>query len=86
MPDALTASLLFLALFVWIEGGRAHWRLIVQADAAVHPELAATCEFRADLDARHVGAHATRWAFILFWPAWIAAGWLNALIQRLRDQ
>lgn len=80
------ALLIVLALFVWIEGGRAHWRLIVQADAAVHPELAETCEFRAGLDAGHVGARTTRWAFILFWPFWLALGWANAAMQRLRGQ
>ncbi|RDJ21993.1 hypothetical protein DWF00_27115 [Bosea caraganae] len=80
------ALLIVLGAFVWIEGGRAHWRLIVQADAAVHPELAATCEFRRDLAAGHLGAHLTRWCFILFWPFWLALGWLNAAREHLRGR
>lgn len=85
MPDTLTAALIVFAAFVYIEGGSAQCALIERHDAAVHSDLAEDCTFRAYLAAGYFGARITRWAFILFWPAWIAAGWLNALIQRLRD-
>lgn len=78
------ALLIVLAAFVWIEGGRAHWRLIVQADAAMNPEEHEACEFRAGLKAGYLGAHFTRWCFILFWPFWLALGWVNALRDHLR--
>lgn len=84
MPDALTVSMLFLALFVWIEGGRAQWLLICQSDARANPELHETCVFQSDLRNGSLGAHLTRWTFILLWPLWIAIGWANTLIQRFR--
>jgi hypothetical protein len=80
MPDAVTDALLIVfAAFVYIEGGRAHWRLLVQHDMLVHPDLA-DCEFRAGLEAGHIGARFTRWAFIALWPFWLALGWLNGLL------
>lgn len=62
MPDALTVSMIFLALFVWIEGGRAHWRLIVQSDAAVNPQEHAYCEMQAGLARGFWVSQAFRWA------------------------
>lgn len=84
MPDALTVSMLFLALFVWIEGGRAHWRLIVQSDAAVNPQEHAYCEMQAGLARDYWLSHVFHALFILFWPAWIAAGFVLAATQRAR--
>ncbi|WID98150.1 hypothetical protein QO058_07880 [Bosea vestrisii] len=82
MPVA-DALLIVLATFIYIEGGRAHWTLIERHDAAVHPDLAESSTFRADLAARRIDAHFTRWCFILFWPVWLALGWLNALRESL---
>lgn len=86
MPDALTASLIVFAAFVYIEGGRAHWRLLNQHDMLVHPDLVNICEFRAALKAGHLGARVTYWTFILLWPTWIALGWANAAVQHLRNR
>lgn len=82
MLDALaTATLIFLGLALYICAGRAHWRLMTQADAAAHPEA---CEFRFGLAHGYWLSHAFRALFILFWPAWIAAGFVLAATQRAR--
>lgn len=84
MPDTLiTATLIFLALVLYVSAGRAHWVLMDRTYTAAHPELADTCEFRAGLKAGHIGAHFTRWTFVLSWPLWLAVGRLNAQRERL---
>lgn len=82
MPDALTTTTaIFLGLVLYISAGRAHWRLMAQADAAAHPDA---CEFRDGLARGYWLSHAFRALFILFWPAWIAAGFVLAATQRAR--
>ena len=82
MLNALaTATLIFLGLVLYISAGRAHWRLMAQADAAAHHEA---CEFRSGLARDYWLSHAFRTLFILFWPAWIAAGFVLAATQRAR--
>lgn len=41
------ALLIVFALFVWIEGGRAHFRLMEGADRIANPHLEDAQEFRA---------------------------------------
>lgn len=75
------ASALCLSLFVWIEGGRAHWTLMVQHDARVNPLQHGMCALRAGLADGNRTAMAVRAAFIVFWPAWLAVGCTAALMR-----
>ncbi|MCO5090880.1 hypothetical protein [Bosea sp. (in: a-proteobacteria)] len=82
MLDTLTtAATIFLGLALYISAGRAHWQLMARIDAAAHPDA---CEFRSGLARGYWLSHAFRWAFILFWPLWVAAGFVLAATQRPR--
>jgi len=81
-----TASALCLSLFVWIEGGRAHWTLMTQHDARVNPLQHGMCALRAGLADGNWTAMAVRAAFIVFWPAWLAVGFMAALMRSHRNR
>lgn len=82
MPDTIASvSMLFLMLFVWVEGGRAHWTLIVGADAQTDDD---TLALLLALGAGDWKARFFWSCFVAVWPAWIALGFTLALIARLR--
>lgn len=85
MPfDILTASIVVLALFVWIEGGRAHWTLMVQHDAGFGDQ--ADCTLVAGVAHGDAAARVVRASFIALWPAWLAIGAIIAALENLRQQ
>lgn len=86
MSNAFTAALIVAALYVYITAGRSLFTRLDQHDRLVHPDMADDCEFRAGLAAEYPGAIFTRWTFIALWPAFMALGWVNAAVQRLRGQ
>lgn len=76
--DIRTASVAVLALFVWIEGGRAHWTLMVQHDASFGDQ--AGCTLVAGVARGEAAACFVRAVFIAVWPAWLALGFVLAAI------
>lgn len=85
MPlDILSASIAVLALFVWIEGGRAHWTLMVQHDAGFGDQE--DCPLVAGLARGEAMARLARTSFIAVWPAWLALGFVLAAIGSLHQR
>ncbi len=85
MPfDILSISIAFLALFVWIEGGRAHWTLMVQHDAGFGDQHG--CPTVAGIARGEAAARVVRASFIALWPAWLALGFAIAAIGGLRQR
>lgn len=69
-------------LYIYVAVGRAFFTRIDTADAAVHPELIETCEFRAGLRAGELGALFARYVFLAFWPIWMLVGFVLARLEK----
>jgi len=82
--DILTASVAVLALLIWIEGGRAHWTLMVQHDARFDDQ--AGCTLVAGVARGEAAALVVRASFIALWPAWLALGFVLAALDGLRQR
>lgn len=84
MLDTISSvSMLCLIFFVWIEGGRAQWTLLVGADARAHDETLALLLAlgKGDWKARFVWS-----CFVAVWPAWIALGFTLALAEHFHNK
>lgn len=72
------AALIVIGIALYVSAGRAHWRLMSQADAHLNPQAHAQCELNAGLARGDWLALSFRALFIAFWPAWIATGFALA--------
>jgi hypothetical protein len=78
LATLVNTALIVFGIALYVSAGRAHWRLMDQADARLNPQAHARCELGVGLARGDWLARSLRTLFIAFWPAWIAAGFALA--------